>query len=182
MELASDLGRAVEEVCARLATAEPHGLVFSAEWICGLHREAFGRFVDWAGRLRDRDVQIGNHLAPPHYQLPMLLRDYCADVEARLTAYGLHPSVDRLVGDLAFAEGRFLYIHPFRDFNGRVARMLLFALLVRLDLPPVPLVPESETARRRYLDALAAADTNDYRPLEAIWTERLSAVRMTEPD
>ena len=181
-ELAPDLGRAVEEVCARLAQADPERLPVTSEWICGLHREAFGRFVDWAGRLRDRDVQIGDHLAPAHHQLPVLLHDYSADLEARLATHRRPQPIERLIADLAFAEGRFLFIHPFRDFNGRVARVLLFALLVRLDLPPVPLVPEGDAARRRYLDALAAASTNDYRALEKIWTLRLGTAQETEPD
>ena len=80
---------------------------------------------------------------------------------------------EQLIADLAFAEGRFLFIHPFRDFNGRTARMLLFALLVRLHLPPVPLVPSTVRERKRYLAALAAADSHDYRKLETIWAERL---------
>jgi len=174
-ELAPDLGRAVEEVCAALAQSAPDRLVVTREWLCGLHGEAFGRFVDWAGRLRDRDVQIGDHLAPPAHALPGLLHDYCADLEARLATHGQAQPIERLIGDLAFAEGRFLYIHPFRDFNGRVARLLLFALLVRLQLPPVALLPQGDAARRRYLAALAAADANDYRGLEAIWAERLAA-------
>jgi hypothetical protein len=95
-DLAPDLGRAVEEVCARLAQTDPDSLLVTSDWICGLHRQAFGRFVDWAGRLRDRDVQIGDHLAPPYYQLPMLLHDYSADVEARLEAHRKPQPIERL--------------------------------------------------------------------------------------
>jgi CRISPR-associated endonuclease/helicase Cas3 len=172
-ELAPDLARAVEEVCAHLAQAEPTNLVVTAEWLCGLHHGAFGRFVSWAGQLRDRNVQIGDHEAPAHFELPTLIRNYCADIETRLSGYTDPLPDERLIGDLAFAEGRFLFIHPFRDFNGRTARMLLFALLVRLGLPPVRLVPTDSGDRKRYLTALAAADNQDYRDLEAIWTERL---------
>ena len=172
-ELAPDLARAVEEVCARLAQAEQSSLVVTRDWLCNLHRDAFGRFVAWAGTLRDRNVQIGNHEAPAFYQVPVLLRDYCADLEARLSKYTEPLPDQQLIADLAFAEGRFLFIHPFRDFNGRTARMLLFALLVRLHLPPVDLVPSTTAKRKRYRAALADADNDDYRPLQAIWAERL---------
>ena len=37
---------------------------------------------------------------------------------------------------LAFADWRFQWIHPFRDFNGRVGRILLSAMLFKLRLPP----------------------------------------------
>ena len=171
-ELAPDLARAVEEVCAHLAQAEPSSLVVTLDWVCGLHRDAFGRLVSWAGKLRDRNVQIGNHEAPAFYEVPVLLRDYCGDVEARLSSYTEPLPDQRLIADLAFAEGHFLFIHPFRDFNGRTARMLLFALLVRLNLPPVDLIPSTAGKRRQYL-AASRADNHDYGPLEAIWAERL---------
>ena len=43
---------------------------------------------------------------------------------------------------LAFAEGRFLTIHPFRDFNGRTIRLVLRELLRRLDFLRIHLEPE----------------------------------------
>lgn len=172
-DLAPDLARAVENVCARLAQAEPSTLVVTSDWLCGLHREAFGRFVDWAGKFRDCDVQIGDHEAPPFYKVPILVRDYCADLETRLSRHAEPLPDESLIGALAFAEGRFLFIHPFRDFNGRTARMLLLALLVRLNLPPVSLVPTTGRERKRYLAALAAADQHDFRELETIWADRL---------
>lgn len=172
-ELAPDLARAVEDVCVRLAQTEPSTLVVTSEWLCGLHREAFGRFVEWAGKFRDRNVQIGDHEAPSFYEVPILVREYCADLETRLSRHAEPVPDESLIGDLAFAEGQFLFIHPFRDFNGRAARMLLFALLVRLNLPPASLVPTTARERKRYLASLAAADHHDYRELKAVWAERL---------
>lgn len=85
------------------------------------------------------------------------------------------PVSDILIETLAFAEGRFLNIHPFLDFNGRVARMLLFALLYRLDLPPVQLIPDEKDKKGRteYLAALSRADNLDWQPLISIWQKRL---------
>ena len=76
---------------------------------------------------------------------------------------------------LAFAEGRFLTVHPFQDFNGRVIRLFLSELLRRLDLPPVRLEAEGESERAAYFAALEAADQNDLRPLVEIWKQRLAA-------
>lgn len=104
------------------------------------------------------------------------MRRYCEDVEARISSIG---SEEHLIEALAFAEGRFLSIHPFRDFNGRVARMLLFAILYRLDLPPVELIPDEKDkeGRDRYLKALSEADKSDWQPLAEIWKERLGKGR-----
>jgi len=93
-----------------------------------------------------------------------------------LSLVGPKPPVsDILIETLAFAEGCFLNIHPFLDFNGRVARMLLFALLYRLNLPPVQLVPDEKDRQGRieYLAALSKADNLEWQPLISVWKRRL---------
>lgn len=90
-------------------------------------------------------------------------------VGASLQPFALFP---KAVGLLA--EGRFLTIHPFRDFNGRTIRLFLSELLRRLDLPEVDLAPESDEDRQRYFSALEAADERDWQPLMAVWNARLT--------
>ena len=60
------------------------------------------------------------------------MRDYALDLQARWPAAASGKS-DLLLELLAFAEGRFLTVHPFRDFNGRTIRVFLLELLRRLD-------------------------------------------------
>jgi hypothetical protein len=83
---------------------------------------------------------------------------------------------------LAFAEGRFLSIHPFPDFNGRTIRLFLLELLRRLDLPRVTLAPESETERELYFRALEAADQLDWQPLVRLWQQRFVAASPNPPN
>src|SRR5439155_8367392 len=124
------------------------------------------------GRFRDADVRVGEHHAPAPYRVPQLIRDYFADLAARQAA--LKDATDPLLLELvAFAEGRLLSIHPFPDFNGRVTRLLLAELLRRLELPAVELAPTSPVNRRKFLEALHAADKSDLRPLIALWKERI---------
>ena len=125
-----------------------------------------------AGRWRLRDVRVGEHQPPPHWQVPMLMRSYADDLEARLSG-GDADSGDRLIDDLAFAEGRLLHVHPFEDFNGRVSRLFLVELLYRLDLPVIDPATSSPEETRRYFAALRAYDRRDPRPLSAIWRRRL---------
>ncbi len=139
-----------------------------------LHRRICADLTpDVAGRWRLRDVRVGEHQAPPHWQVPMLMRDYGADVDARLQHLGDSPG-DRLIEDLAFAEGRLLHIHPLEDFNGRVSRLFLIELLYRLDLPVVDTAASSPEDASRYFAALRAYDRHDPRPLYAIWRRRFA--------
>ena len=126
-----------------------------------------------AGRWRLRDVRVGDHQAPPYWQVPVLMRSYVADLQARLTALD-DQSGDQLIADLTFAEGRLLHVHPFEDFNGRVSRLFLIELLYRLDLPAIDPAASSPEQTKRYFAALRAYDRHDARPLSAIWRHRFA--------
>ena len=137
-----------------------------------LHRRICGELTpEIAGRWRVREVRVGEHRPPPYWEVPMLMENYAADLEYRLTARHTD-SPEHLIDDLVFAEGRLLHIHPFADFNGRVSRLFLAELLYRLDLPAVDPAAASEEETRRYFRALRAYDQRDPRPLAAIWRHR----------
>ena len=76
------------------------------------------------GAWREGDVTVGVHVAPPAAELAswMARFDECAPER-----FG---RAERLVA-IAAAHHRLLWIHPFADGNGRVARLLSHALLRR---------------------------------------------------
>jgi fido (protein-threonine AMPylation protein) len=137
--------------------------------ICG---DLVPQLVGW----RRTNVTVGEHEPPDFFKVPVLIREYGRDLQARLSVAGGASEI--LLEDLAFAEGRLLFIHPFADFNGRVTRVWLREILRRLDLPPVRLAPIQEQDVDRYLGALRAADRNDWRPLINIWRERFETGEM----
>ena len=142
------------------------------------HRICHDLVPDWAGRWRTIEVRVGNLTPPPPNRVPMLMRDYGADLLARWPA-AAGATGDLTLELLAFAEGRFLSIHPFPDFNGRTIRLFLLELLRRLDLPRVILAPESEPEREDYFRALEAADRSDWHPLMGIWERRFTNIPKT---
>jgi len=54
-----------------------------------------------------------------------------------------------------------------------VTRLLLPEILRRLDLPSVELAPTTDESRKKYLAALRAADSLDWKPLMDVWRERM---------
>ena len=173
-ELAPLLAERVTAVEAALYAGEyaEHPL---DEWlILDLHRRTCGDLVpEWAGKWRDIEVTVGRLKPALPFQLPMLMRDYGLDLQARWQAAAMGSTAETLEF-LAFAEGRFLTIHPFRDFNGRTIRLFLTELLRRLDLPRVTLAAQEEAGRAVYFLALEAADQFDWQPLMEVWNERLA--------
>lgn len=73
------------------------------------------------GALRHRDVKAGQHVAVSAGALPRFLRRF-------EEAYSDLGNVDAIVAAAA-AHHRFLWLHPFLDGNGRVARLMSDALL-----------------------------------------------------
>lgn len=75
-----------------------------------------------AGELRQKDVRVGGHIAISPGAVPRFL-DRFEHAYARLN------KTDSIVGAAA-AHHRLLWIHPFVDGNGRVARLMSHAILL----------------------------------------------------
>ncbi len=77
------------------------------------------------GAFRDGGVQVGAHVAPPAGDMPRFLDRYQAVYDNKRL------SMPQAIIAIAAAHHRFLWIHPFYDGNGRVARLMAHALLLR---------------------------------------------------
>jgi Fic family protein len=74
------------------------------------------------GELRDRDVKVGQHIAISPGALPRFLVRF----EEVYTSLG---KANAIIASAA-AHHRLLWIHPFMDGNGRVARLMSYAMLL----------------------------------------------------
>lgn len=168
--LAVGVAKKIEEIIASL----PEEIVITPEWICRIHKDIAGSlFPDWAGRFRDVDVHVGQHTPPPFYEVPVNMRFYCDDLSIRLSIIKEKKGIKEIAELFAWIDWRFQWIHPFKDFNGRVGRILLSAILFKLKLPPARTASIEPDERDRYLKALHSADSGDLALLTKIWTERL---------
>ena len=154
-----------------LLDADPSSIVITPEWLRDIHARIAGElFPEWAGRWRIAEVQVGTHLPPPPQDVPMHVRNFCLDLAVRLRHISGAQSLAELLG---WVDWRFQWIHPFKDFNGRVGRILLVALGYRLSLPPIDPAAQATDAQE-YFSALRAADGGNLLPLQAIWLARLA--------
>ena len=171
-QVAEQLAANVADCLDELLDRDVGSIAVNAEWLRDIHRRIAGdRFPDWAGRFRTTDVQVGTHLPPSAHDVPVRIKDFCLDLDERLRHIDDARSIAAL---LAWVDWRFQWIHPFKDFNGRVGRILLVALAFKLGLPPVDPAASAHD-KDAYFAALRAADSGDLSPLENIWLERLSA-------
>lgn len=175
-ELAPLLAERVLGCEEAIAAGRFDGVPLDEHLVLEFHRVICGDLVpEWAGRWRSVGVQVGNLKPPEPHQVPMLMRDYAADLETRWES--LFPVAGpTALESLAFAEGRLLTIHPFADFNGRVTRLWLREILRRARLPQIVLAPSTEKQRGEYFRSLEAADRLDWIPLSQIWHQRFDAL------
>jgi Fic family protein len=112
------------------------------------------------GVWRTEQVKISNspHQPPEHIEIPALIRELCdyieADDEGKLD-----------IIKIATVHHRFAAIHPFDNGNGRTARLLTYAMLVKskfIDKTKRTVLNPSAIFcidRQHYYDMLAKADT-----------------------
>lgn len=150
----------------------------SADFLCWIHERFYGRLPEelryvegdsgerhpvLPGQLRPRGVSIGRHVPPDAGELPALLE-----------AFGKGYDITRLhhpenLAAVFAAHHRLLWIHPFLDGNGRVARILLQAHLHRLELLGEGLWSMARGLARgstRYRKLLSAADARKHDMLD----------------
>jgi len=113
------------------------GRAATADGICEIHRrfcellpeellwvedpESNERVPITPGKLRERDVKVGNHVAISPAALPRFL--------TRFEEVYAHLGKAEIIFSSAAAHHRLLWIHPFLDGNGRVARLMSYSML-----------------------------------------------------
>lgn len=97
-----------------------------------LHQKIAGSVFDEAGEFRKREVAVGDYEPPDFFQIPELTRNWELDYGER---HKHAKTKEDQIQLLAWMMHRFLFIHPFFDYNGRVARMLGQIFLLKHQLP-----------------------------------------------
>lgn len=148
------------------------------ELILEVHKVGFAWiFPDWAGRFRTIDVAVGEY-KPPHYsKIAELIKLLCDDLEERLKHLPSQETQEQFLAEIisliAWFQNRFVWIHPFQDYNGRVARLLTNLVLLNLGLPIASIKAETGEDRDTYIQAMREADKQDYSKLEGLLANAL---------
>ena len=117
--------------------------VYSAEFLSTLHHDFCSSLPEqllWVksegeekklknvpGHFRDSEVSVGEHIPPAHGTLQQFLGRFEEVYSTR------RDRIDQLIAAMA-AHHRLVWIHPFLDGNGRVARLFTQACLYRLGI------------------------------------------------
>lgn len=151
---------------------------FTAADLCAWHARWLGDIYDWAGRYRNVNMSKDGFPFAAARLVPSLMADYSR------TVLGVHTSCagmdeDTLVRALALTHAEYILVHPFREGNGRLVRLLNTMMALQAGWPLLDFDGLRGEARRRYIAAIHAAQGNDYVPLEAVFAAVLRRTRRT---
>src|SRR5450830_1977610 len=137
---------------------------FTAKDICDLHRLWLAPVYAWAGEYRS--VNIGK--SGFQFAHAPLIQGLMAELERGALAEftPCRPSTDAQVARaLAVVHAELILVHPFREGNGRVARLLAVLMGLQAGLPPLDFSPLEGRGNARYIAGIHAAVGRDYAPL-----------------
>jgi cell filamentation protein len=139
---------------------------FTANDICRLHRLWLGPIYPWAGEYRSVNIGKGGFQFAHAPRIASLMAELERDALRRYTPCHTVAFLE-LARALAEVHAELILVHPFRDGNGRLARLLMLLMALQAGLPPLDFSPLAGRGKRTYIAGIHAAMNRDYTSLTA---------------
>jgi cell filamentation protein len=138
---------------------------FDIAYIRRLHTLALGHLYGFAGKWRDVNISKGGFAFPAARYLDASMSDFGGRILSQ------EPSVpaerEALIAFMARVHGELLFIHPFREGNGRAARLLLDLMALKHGYGKLDFRPMQEQFDA-YVSAVQRAALDDHAPMERL--------------
>lgn len=95
---------------------------FDCRYITDIHKLALGELYGFAGKYRTVNMSKSGFLFPAALFIPQNMQAFENEILSRLPDH--YSGKTKLTRDIAMVHGELLFIHPFREGNGRTARIL----------------------------------------------------------
>lgn len=162
--------RALEKTMDALVRTYGETHRFTGANLCEWHRIWLGDIYEWAGRYRQVNVGKGDFPFAAAAHIPALMEQFEHDVLRRCTPCNF---ADRaaVVRALAETHVELVLIHPFRDGNGRLARVLSTLMALQAGLPLLDFRVIAGEKKGEYFAAVRAGLEKAYVPMERLFAE-----------
>ena len=139
---------------------------FDLAYLLRMHRLALGHLYAFAGKLRAVNLSKGGFNFPAAKFLEQTMRDFDQRVLQPLP--NTYAANDELIRDIALVHGELLFIHPFREGNGRTARLLADMMAQKQGHGKLHWERVGRTRFEAYVHAVQQAAVDNRAPMEAI--------------
>jgi len=169
-----------ESVALKIATDKLIGTYdrehrFTAEDIRAMHKIWLSDIYEWAGEYRQVNVSKDDFLFAASLHIPQLMAEFEKGPLRTHTPCNFK-QWDFIIKALAEVHVEFVLIHPFREGNGRVARLLAILMALQAGLPPLDFSGIVGRKKKEYIAAVQTGMERDYTPMEKIFK---SVIRKT---
>lgn len=139
---------------------------FNASYIFKLHKLALSHLYDFAGKTRTVNISKGGFMFPPAMALENAMKELDKTILKKLPAG--YSTEEELIKDIAKVHAEFLFIHPFREGNGRAARLLANLMAAKAGHKLLDLENFKKKKFNDYVKAIQAAAGKEYSLMEKI--------------
>ncbi len=141
---------------------------FTAKDICNMHQVWMGQIYPWAGKFRQVNLAKEAFQFAVATHIQKLMKEFEEGPLRRHTPCNFQ-GTDRIIKALAEVHTEFILIHPFREGNGRVGRVLSTLMALQAGLPPLDFSPIQGKKRQVYFKAVQAGLDRNYEPMEEVF-------------
>ena len=141
---------------------------FKAEDIKKMHKIWLGEIYEWAGGYRQVNISKGEIPFAAAKQIPILMEEFEKGQLHKHTPCKFK-SLGRITQALAEVHVELVLIHPFREGNGRVARILSTLMASQTGLPVLTFKDITGRKRKEYFMAINSGLSRDYRLMEVLF-------------
>lgn len=161
---------ALQDAVERVLTIFDVNHKFTAKDICDIHGIWLGEIYAWAGKYRTVNLGKQNFSFATAAYIEPLMRDFEQGVLSKWTPCLFHDHAT-LATALAEVHVELILIHPFREGNGRVSRILATLMALQAGLPLLYFADLSGRNTERYFKAIQSGMSRDYGPMKELFLE-----------
>ncbi len=143
---------------------------FTARDVCDIHKIWLARIYSWAGEYRSVNISKGNFEFAKSPHLPQLMEVYEKEILSKYTPC-LYSSHEKIAEALAIVHVELVLIHPFREGNGRMARLLSQLMALQAGLPILDFGGIYGKKKRDYISAVQIGLKRNYEPMAKIFLD-----------
>ncbi|MCT4645851.1 MAG: Fic family protein [Carboxylicivirga sp.] len=136
---------------------------FDFNYIKRIHQLSLKDLYDFAGQFRTVNMTKGGFLFPTAKFLPKICQDFDYQLLYKLPNY--YNNKEKLIEDIARVHAELLFIHPFREANGRVARILANMMAVKQGYDFLGFYKITQRQFKEYIIAVQSAADQNYQPM-----------------
>jgi len=142
---------------------------FDWDLISSIHQTALSHLYEFAGKLRQVNISKSGFLFPAAQHLDNAVQIY--EQEFLIAIPGAIKSESQLIEITAPAHAELLFIHPFREGNGRTARLFSNLIALKHGFERFHFDEIKESRKNEYIKAVQSAAEKNYEPMKKLFRD-----------